>query len=94
MAKTNGVWIRWIVSIILGAIAIGGTLLAIGGWKTSIATGVTHNTKSIEELDVRGTLPAIKSKEDIIGIEKDITHIREGIGRIETVQQKILDKLE
>lgn len=69
MAKTNINGNLWKVLIY-----ISGILVTIGVYTTI----VKYNCDKIEKVEIR----SVQNKEDIIGIKKDISYIREGVDDI------------
>ena len=70
--KLNG-WTRWVIFA-------AGALVALGGYLVTVRS----NTTRIAEVEVK----THANEGDIRDLKKDITYIKEGIGRIETAVNK------
>jgi hypothetical protein len=90
----NGVWIRWLISVVLGLGSIGTALFYLGRWTQSVNSEIVALQKSdtiiVGRLDIvektigEGMTMRIK-------LQKDVEYIKEKVDCTITKQDKVID---
>jgi hypothetical protein len=92
----NGVWVRWLISVVLGLGSVGTSLFFLGQWTKGVQSDITALQR--EDVIIVGRLDVV---EKTIGegmtirikLQKDVEYIREKVDKSELKQDKVIDLL-
>lgn len=94
MAKNNRTikWISAICGIVVIVLALAGLIWAAATQNANFETSKVKQVEMCVDIDAN-TFRLGLVEDEVIGMKRDIGHIREGIGRVETTQSEILKEL-